>query len=72
MGGVSTLLAVHARKTVQRTSTCQTVMTKTHAKAMTAMSAPLGHKKAASVHLAVKRALMLYVIDSKNLRFAGR
>ena len=63
MGGVLTLPAVHARKNVRRTSTCQTAMTKTDAKAMTAMSALLGHKKAASVRLAVKRALMPYVID---------
>ena len=65
MGGVSTLLAVHARKTVQRTSTCQTVMMKTHPKAMIAMSALLSHKKAASVRLAVRRALMPYAIDKK-------
>ena len=63
MGGVSTPLDVHARKTVQRTSTCQTVMTKTRAKAMTAMSALLGHRKVASVRLVVKRALMPYVVD---------
>ena len=65
MDGASTLLAVHVRKTVRRTSTCQTAMTKTDAKAMTAMSALLGHKKAASARLAAKRALMPYVIDSK-------
>ena len=39
---------------------------KTVAKAMTAMSALLDHKKAASVRLAVKRALMPYVIEQET------
>lgn len=58
MGGVLTLLAVHGRRIVQRSNTCQTMMTKTDAKAMTAMSVLLSHKKAARVHLAVRSALM--------------
>ena len=41
-------------------------MTKTVAKAMTAMSALLDHNKAASVRLAVKRALMPYVIEQET------